>query len=70
MSSCQRWSNRELVKDYLTGQEGLTLASGLLFGKDETIGSLCPTYKTDAVVRLRDEDRYDDRLIIVVLKVS
>lgn len=53
-----------LVKDYLTGQEGLTLASGLLFGKDETIGSLCPTYKTDAVVRLRDEDRYDDRLAV------
>ena len=53
-----------LVKDYLTGQEGLTLASGLLFGKDETIGSLCPTYKTDAVVRLRDEDRYDDRLVV------
>ena len=39
-----------LVKDYSTGQEGLTLAAGLLFGSDETIGSLCPTYKTDAVV--------------------
>lgn len=53
-----------LVKDYSTGQEGLTLAAGLLFGSDETIGSLCPTYKTDAVVRLRDEDRYDDRLTV------
>ena len=53
-----------LVKDYLTGQEGLTLAAGLLFGSDETIGSLCPTYKTDAVVRLRDQDRYDDRLTV------
>ena len=53
-----------LVKDYSTGQEGLTLAAGLLFGSDETIGSLCPTYKTDAVVRLRDQDRYDDRLTV------
>lgn len=53
-----------LVKDFSTGQEGLTLAAGLLFGKDEVIGSLCPTYKTDAVVRLRDVDRYDDRLVV------
>ncbi|RNL39784.1 helix-turn-helix domain-containing protein [Paraeggerthella hongkongensis] len=53
-----------LAKDYSTGQEGLTLAAGLLFGSDETIGLLCPTYKTDAVVRLRDEDRYDDRLTV------
>ena len=53
-----------LVKDYLTGQEGLTLAAGLLFGSDETIGSLSPAYKTDAVVRLRDQDRYDDRLTV------
>lgn len=52
-----------LVKDFSTGQEGLTLAAGLLFGKDEVIGSLCPVYKTDAVVRLRDVDRYDDRLV-------
>lgn len=53
-----------LIKDFSTGQEGLTLAAGLLFGKDEVIGSLCPTYKTDAVVRLRDVDRYDDRLVV------
>ena len=53
-----------LVKDFSTGQEGLTLAAGLLFGRDETIGSLCPSYKTDAIVRLRDADRYDDRLTV------
>ena len=52
------------VKDFSTGQEGLTLAAGLLFGSDEVIGSLCPAYKTDAVVRLRDVDRYDDRLVV------
>ena len=53
-----------IVKDFSTGEEGLTLACGLLFGKDETIGSLCPAYKTDAVVRLRNPDRYDDRLVV------
>lgn len=53
-----------IVKDYTTGQEGLTLAAGLLFGRDDVIGSLCPAYKTDAVVRLRDVDRYDDRLVV------
>ena len=53
-----------LIKDFSTGQEGLTLAAGLLFGTDEVIGSLCPAYKTDAVVRLRDVDRYDDRLVV------
>ena len=52
------------MKDFSTGEEGLTLACGLLFGKDETIGSLCPAYKTDAVVRLRNPDRYDDRLVV------
>lgn len=53
-----------LVKDFSTGQVGLTLAAGLLFGTDDVIGSLCPAYKTDAVVRLRDLDRYDDRLVV------
>lgn len=57
-------SARLLKKDFSTGQEGLTLASGLLFGTDETIGSLCPAYKTDAIVRLRDADCYDDRLVV------
>ncbi|NJX17652.1 AAA family ATPase, partial [Tamlana crocina] len=31
-------------KDFRTGQEGLTLAAALIFGKDTTIQSLLPAY--------------------------
>ena len=44
-----------------TGKEGLTLASILLFGKDTTILSALPHHKTDAIYRVKDLDRYDDR---------
>ena len=36
----------------------------LLLGSDEVIGDVCPAYKTDALVRRRDLDRYDDRLTV------
>ena len=48
-------------KDLATGKEGLTLASILLFGKDTTILSALPHHKTDAIYRVKDLDRYDDR---------
>ena len=48
-------------KDFRTGKEGLTLACILLFGKDETIISVLPYYRTDAILRKKDIDRYDDR---------
>ena len=48
-------------KDMKTGQSGFTLAAVLLFGKDETIQSVVPHYKTDALVRRKNIDRYDDR---------
>ena len=51
-------------KDYSTGKEGLTLAAILLFGKDETILSVLPHHRTDALYRVYDTDRYDDRDII------
>lgn len=51
-------------KDYTTGKEGLTLAAILLFGKDETILSVIPHHRTDALYRVYDIDRYDDRDII------
>ncbi len=61
-------SNEELLrsaglyqKDYNTGQEGYTLAAALLFGKDEVIQSIVPYYKTDALYRVQNTDRYDDR---------
>lgn len=61
-------TNEELLKsaglyekDYNNNVEGYTLACALLFGKDEVIHSVCPHYKTDALLRKVDVDRYDDR---------
>lgn len=48
-------------KDFVTGKECLTLAAILLFGKDTTILSVLPHHKTDAIYRVKDLDRYDDR---------
>ena len=48
-------------KDITTGQEGITLAGILLFGKDETIQSALPHHRTDAILRKVNLDRYDDR---------
>ena len=47
--------------DYSTGKEGLTLAALLLFGRDDVILSVLPFHKTDAVCRIENTDRYDDR---------
>lgn len=49
-------------KDFMTGQEGLTLAAALIFGKDSTIQSLLPAYKVEAMVRIENPDRWDDRI--------
>ena len=51
-------------QDLMTGGEGYTLAAALLFGRDETIQSMLPHYKIDALVRVHDAARYDDRLYI------
>lgn len=64
-------SNIELLKssqlyttDWNTGETGINLAGILLLGKDEVINSVCPAYKTDAILRKVNIDRYDDREII------
>ena len=49
------------MKDYQTGKEGFTLAAVLLFGKDDVILSVLPHYRTDAILRKENLDRYDDR---------
>ena len=49
-------------KDFSSGVEGYNLAAVLLFGKDEVIGSCVPGYVTDAICRVHNADRYDDRL--------
>lgn len=54
------------VKDYETGARGFNLAAVLLFGKEQVIRSILPAYKTDALVRVDDVDRFDDRLEVKV----
>lgn len=46
------------------GQKGFNLAAVLLFGKAEVIQSCAPGYRTDAIYRNQNMDRYDDRLIV------
>lgn len=51
-------------EDLLTGKKGFNLAAILLLGKPEVIQSCVPGYKTDAIYRVKNMDRYDDRLIV------
>jgi len=48
-------------KNYATGEEGFTLSAVLLLGKDEVLLSVLPHFKTDAIKRVENIDRYDDR---------
>lgn len=50
--------------DFRTGHTGYNLASILLFGRDDVIRSCAPGYMTDAIRRVDDLDRYDDRLMV------
>ena len=54
-----------ILTDPISKKEGLTLAAILLFGKDNTIMSVLPQHKTDAIVRIINKDRYDDRDVII-----
>lgn len=53
-----------LRRDFTTGEEGLTLAAALMFGKDLTIGNILPAYRIDVMVRRENLDRWDDRLML------
>ena len=46
------------------GKLEMTLAGLLLLGKEDVIMSVCPTYKTDVLLRRVNLDRYDDRITI------
>ncbi len=48
-------------KNLETGNEGINLACILLFGKDDIILSALSYYRTDAILRIDNLDRYDDR---------
>ena len=54
-----------ILTDPETNKEGLTLAAILLFGKDNSIMSVLPQHKTDAIFRVENKDRYDDRDVII-----
>ena len=54
-----------VLRDPVSGQVGITLAAILLFGTDQLIMSVLPHHKTDAIFRVFDTDRYDDRDVIV-----
>ena len=54
-----------VLTDPDTGKEGITLAAILLFGNDNAIMSVLPQYKTDAIYRVKNVDRYDDRDVII-----
>ena len=65
-------SNEELLRsanliltDSETKREGITLAAILLFGKDNSIMSVLPQHKTDAIFRVENKDRYDDRDVVI-----
>ncbi len=49
------------IRDFQSGKEGITLAAILLLGKDEVIFSALPHFRTDAIMRRENIDRYDDR---------
>jgi ATP-dependent DNA helicase RecG len=49
-------------KDFQTGEEGFTLAAALIFGTNTTIQSILPAYKVEAMVRIVNKDRWDDRI--------
>jgi ATP-dependent DNA helicase RecG len=57
-------SARLYRRDREAGVEGYTLAAVMLFGTDDVILDVCPAYRTDAVARFHDLDRYDDRLVV------
>ena len=49
------------IKDSQSGKEGITLAGVLIFGTDQLIFNTIPHFKTDAILRVENLDRYDDR---------
>ena len=42
----------------------------LLFGKDNSIMSVLPQHKTDAIFRVENKDRYDDRAVVITICIG
>jgi len=54
-------SAKLLGVDAETGKKGFKAAAVLLLGSDDCIGDVFPAYKTDALLRRVNVERYDDR---------
>lgn len=57
-------ASRLWSRDTETGEEGFTLAAALLLGSDDLIFDVAPAYRTEALLRRDDTDRYDDRATV------
>ncbi|MDR1136145.1 MAG: putative DNA binding domain-containing protein [Clostridiales Family XIII bacterium] len=51
-------------EDLEIGAKGYNLAAVMILGRDEVIKSVSPAYRTDALLRKVNFDRYDDRLVV------
>jgi len=67
----EKLSDQELLRsaglygeDKEIGEKGYNLAAVMLLGKDDAIKSVSPAYRTDALLRKVNIDRYDDRVIV------
>lgn len=54
-----------ILLDPETKKEGITLAAILLFASQQLILSVLPCHKTDAIFRVVNVDRYDDRDVVL-----
>jgi ATP-dependent DNA helicase RecG len=57
-------SARLITKDAENGIPGYNLAAVMLLGRDDVIKDICPTHRTDALLRKVNTDRYDDRFLV------
>lgn len=52
--------------DRESGKSGFNLAAVMLLGSEDVIKDVCPAYVTDAILRVDNVDRYDDRDVVNV----
>jgi len=65
MTDIELLHNAGLIgEDLEIGKKGFNFAAIMLLGKDEIIRSVSSVYRTDAIVRKVNIDRYDDRIIV------
>lgn len=65
MTDAQLMQSAGLIgEDLETGNRGYNLAAVMLLGHDDVILSVSSAYRTDALVRKINVNRYDDRLIV------